>query len=225
MNDDNRGTSAIQDSSQSTDREEGKKHEQIQSWIKTGTLVVVAIAVVAAILEIAFGDLPNGGMDGTGVNVDATGWLFAMIALLISGVYVFTTFRIDRGVKSEARETALEFAREIIPQLFEKETQKFLNKHADKLKAKANEKLQSAEEQVERQVNASSEAAEKKIGAAIEKAKANADKRVEEAAEQIEQTFREDITGRLKSEVQEIALDTYRRLSFWKRLFPGRAKE
>ena len=103
---------------QSDNSTQDENRVDLQSWAKPVALIIVALGVFVACVIVAtsVGEI---NFDASASREDAMGWLFTLVALLISGVYVFTTFRIDRGVKTAAREAA------------EKELKKFIKKEFD----------------------------------------------------------------------------------------------
>ena len=229
---------------------EERTKEGIQSWIKTGALVLVAFVVAIALVRVSFFNQASTSVQSN-AGSDATGWLFTMVALLISGVYVFTTFRIDRSTKAEARETARELAREEMPKIVQEAAKEYLQETADSLKKDADKALQDArgalgsdladfKKDVESaasklrgeatdaisQVKAVAGHAKGEIRDSVEEilpdAKAQVEKRLERAAEQIEKSLNDDLDDRLRSTLHEQALRTYGSLSFRERLFPTR---
>ena len=192
-----------------------------RAWIGTIALVGVAIAVsVAAILfavNVSVSD-SQAALNAPVAGGDATGWLLTIVAVLISGVYVFTTFRIDRGVKTEARQAANSAA--------EKEVARYIRERAEtviaRIIADGEGQLRAMEESKARHETAMVELRDGLRDDTKAKAQHTLDHLVD--------SIRRRVAGiepveDLRRVVAEIVDEEYRQRTFIERLFPGRKRK
>ena len=151
--------------------ERPSKWDKVQSRIVTGAMAFVAGALGVSVLWLAFFD--QASRSDVSSN-DSVGWLFTFVAVLISGVYVFTTFRIDRGTKAEARETARKVTEAEVPRLTKRQAKGYLKRHAKALKRDARATMEKAE----KVVCDSLDNLQKDVTSEVEAAKAKANAKV-----------------------------------------------
>ena len=112
------------------ERRRREERENRHAWMRTFALFALAVVVgVAAVVFAMNVDslISTKSTDASVSGGDATGWLLTIVTILISGVYVFTTFRIDRGVKTQAKQEANDVANEVA----EKEVKIYLKESAE----------------------------------------------------------------------------------------------
>ena len=170
------------------------------------------------------------------VNPGAAGAWAAMIPVLIgfttmtiSGIFVFMTFRIDRGAKAEARTAAEKIARDKVNDIIEKRIQSEMKEQWKGLlkdaKSDADISVRDVDERTKARYDASDERMEMKIISMDERIAnrfADADARIKERVEDADAWIKERVTDaekRIKEQVEDaerrIDQDAERRIKEW----------
>ena len=102
--------------------------------------VVLGLNELGATASVAVGDNGNGPTHEHG---DFAAIIAAIFGILITGVFIFMTFRIDHGAKLEARSTALAEAKSVLA-----EADRILNEAESKCSEALNEIVSKAEQAV-----------------------------------------------------------------------------
>ena len=102
----------------------------------TALLIVLAIAtflIVLPVLVVRVLDVQYAFSSETDLWAAMIGILLGLTTMTVSGVFVFMTFRIERGAKLEAQDTAKEAAKKTAVETMEKESTEVVNKMKNKL--------------------------------------------------------------------------------------------
>ena len=105
-------------------------------WVVAIILGLITVAISSAMLVFPFILKPSGG--GEWYTAFFTVFI-GLFGVLITGIFVFMAFRIDRGAKSEAQQVAEEVAKETAEETAKRATEAVAAEIAKKAKKKATE--------------------------------------------------------------------------------------
>lgn len=131
--------------------------------------------------------------------------LIGLTTMTISGIFVFMTFRIDRGARAEARDTAEKIAKEKVNDIIEAQIKSRLDKQWKELLKKASGeaaiRVRDVDERMEARYEASEERMEMKINSMDERIAirfADADARIKERVADAVARIKERVTAQEK---------------------------
>ena len=209
------------------DQENGEQLNGVNSdkgrWPWWGQLILAVIALFFAVSLLVVLPIVSVMWLGNSAAPQVSLWepmiasLLALTSLLVTGIFLFMTFRIDRGTRLTAERTAKATAKEVAKATAEETAKATAGKIIPAIKARAEEAGRAAKKAKEKSGEAEQAAtkAQEKAGVAeqaaeiaqesAEKAAATAQQEVERAAESAQQQVKQ-----AAEEVQEEAQDAAR---------------
>ena len=169
-------------------------------WLYGGVLIFLTLSASIFFLD-SFFEFGRSSSDSSGGTLAA----ITLFGVLISGVFIFMTFRIDRGAKTEAREEANRIAKLISTEI------------AERGAASAKEEAEAIARQVAKDVasknarKVANETVREMLDAATKSAEAVATQAAKETANEIIEEVRQKLRDRvdkIASVVDEIRKDT-----------------
>ena len=133
-----------------TQRQIDERRRELQLYLAVALAGAVAIGLLVGVPLWSFARLSE-WTRGTG-GIDVWGPMIAILvsvtSMSVSGIFVFMSFRIDRGVKREARETTMLVVDETVRDIFEG-AGVHITKNIDSVKTDVNDTLKSAKRKVD----------------------------------------------------------------------------
>ena len=188
-------------------------------WWAQFFLAVIAMALAALFLiGLPYYVMSAENWRNPGTATAPSGAWTAMIPVLIgfttmtiSGIFLFMTFRIDRGAKAEARDTAKKVAEDIIGEKVQSEMKKQLGarlidakQRADIHFAEVDRRMEARYAEVDRRMEARYDVSDKRMEARISSFDERLTVRFEDADERIKERFK-DADERIKERFEDAA--------------------